>query len=160
MQTTLNLSPSILIEPANNSVTTQTKSKASFSLMNAFSRSKQGNKHSSLSVKEKYNANISKSSENNSTIRSNLMNSLSPTRISYLTVSQQSNQSSVANNDSALFLIPGSISSSDLQCSTSSLLAFAATNSTDDEGLKNLEDFHHVSDLYFLSFFFVIKCKL
>ena len=130
------------------------KSKTSFSFIDAFSRNKQSKTlGNSLSVKEKNP--ISKSSENNSTTlatktaphiialrnggKSSITNNLSPNRVSLIGSSQQS------SNDPSLYLLPGSISSSDLQCSTSSLLALA-TNSTDEEIiLKTPDDFQHVN---------------
>jgi hypothetical protein len=134
---------------------TNLKSKTSFSFIDAFSRNKQSKTPgNSLSVKEKHP--ISKSSENNSTTqvpktapqivalrngggKTNFTNSLSPNRVSLMGSSQQS------SNEPSLYLVPGSISSSDLQCSTSSLLAFVA-NSTDEEIiLKTPDDFQHVS---------------
>jgi hypothetical protein len=129
------------MEPAA-SASANVKNKASFSLIEAFSRS-QSSKINNKSTKEIANSNT------NSKMKT------SSNRISLLINNNNTNNESV----SPLFLIPGSMSSSDLQCSTSSLHLALAANSTDDEGLKIIaNEFHHVSiarSIYLIFFFLV-----
>jgi len=129
------------MEPAA-SASAHVKNKASFSLIEAFSRS-QSSKINNKSTKEIANSNT------NSKMKT------SSNRISLLINNNNTNNESV----SPLFLIPGSMSSSDLQCSTSSLHLALAANSTDDEGLKIIaNEFHHVSiarSIYLIFFFLV-----
>ena len=114
------------MEPAA-SASAHVKNKASFSLIEAFSRS-QSSKVNNKSTKEIANSNTSSKNKTSSINRISLL--------------INNNNESV----SPLFLIPGSMSSSDLQCSTSSLQLALAANSTDDEGLKIIaNEFHHVS---------------